>query len=255
MWQQVVICANSFATPLWIAGLIALLRSPRYRMLGWMYLIPLALFFLGKGRSYYLAAAYPMLFAMGGVAAERWVATLSRQWRVAVEASYFLGVALCGALFIAILVPVAASGPLKTFALQHNGDLREEIGWDDMLRTVAAIRDALPAAQRPGVGIVTGNYGEQGAVELLGPAYHLPPPISMTNSAWLRGYPTPQPAAFIVLGFSQREAERAFTACRGAGMETNSEGAENEESHYEIFVCGPPRLPWPEFWKQYQSFG
>ena len=43
------------------------------------------------------------------------------------------------------------------------------------------------------VGILVGNYGEQGAIEILGPAYHLPPPISGTNSAWLRGYPTPPP--------------------------------------------------------------
>ena len=53
--------------------------------------------------------------------------------------------------------------------------------------------------------MLVGNYGEAGAVEILGPAYHLPTPISMTNSAWLRGYPTPQPTTLIVVGFS-REA-------------------------------------------------
>jgi hypothetical protein len=31
----------------------------------------------------------------------------------------------------------------------------------------------------------------------------------------------------------------------------------NEESgdHPDIFVCGPPRIPWPEFWKKYRNFG
>jgi len=256
LWQQAVICTNLLATPLWVAGLIAFLRTPRYRMLAWMYLIPFVLFLFGNGRSYYLAAAYPMLFAMGGVVGERWVGA-RQTWAVAIRSSYFVGVALCGALFIAILVPVAKGGLLKAFALKNSSDLREEIGWDELVKTVAGIRDGLPAAQQQGVGVITGNYGEQGAIEILGPAYHLPGPISMTNSAWLRGYPTPQPTTLIVVGFSREAADRAFSGCRFAGKNENSEGVRNEESEYhsEIFVCDAPRLPWPEFWKRYQSFG
>ena len=56
--DQFIICVNLIATPLWITGLIAYVRERRYRMLAWMYLIPLALFIVGKGRGYYLAAAY-----------------------------------------------------------------------------------------------------------------------------------------------------------------------------------------------------
>ena len=256
LWQQVVICANLFATPLWVAGLIALLRSPRYRMLGWMYLIPFALFLIGNGRSYYLAAAYPMLFAMGGVVAEQWVAA-RRKWGVALQVAYFVGVALCGALFIAILVPVASGGQLKAFALKNSDDLREEIGWDDLVKAVAGVRDGLPAAQQQTFGVITENYGEQGAIEILGAAYHLPTPIGLTNSAWLRGFPMPQPTTLIVVGFSHESADRAFSGCRVAGRNGNSEGVRNEESQYhpDIFVCDAPRLPWPEFWRKYQSFG
>jgi 4-amino-4-deoxy-L-arabinose transferase-like glycosyltransferase len=66
-WRdQFIICANLFAAPLWIGGLVAFLRDRRYRMLGWMYVIVVALFLFGKGRGYYAAAAYPMLMAMGG---------------------------------------------------------------------------------------------------------------------------------------------------------------------------------------------
>src|SRR5579859_757671 len=58
---QFVICTNLFSAPLWIAGLVWFLRDRRYRALAWMYLVPLALFLVGKGRNYYLAPAYPML--------------------------------------------------------------------------------------------------------------------------------------------------------------------------------------------------
>jgi hypothetical protein len=255
--DQFIICTNLFAAPLWIAGLIYFLRDRRYRMLGWMYVIPLVLFFVGKGRGYYLAAAYPMLFAMGAVAGERWAASLRRGWRLAVEGVFFAGLAAYGLFVYALIVPLASSGPLKEFALKNNGDLREEIGWDDLVKTVAGIRDSLPPAQRDSVGVLVGNYGEQGAVEILGPAYHLPIPISMTNSAWLRGYRAPQPSTLIVLGFSREAADKAFMACTPAGHNGNSEGVKNEESEYhaDIFVCGPPRVPWPEFWRTHQRYG
>jgi hypothetical protein len=254
---QFRICVNLFAAPLWLAGLAGLLRDRRYRMLAWMYLIPLALFFFGKGRGYYMAAAYPMLLAMGAAAGERWVASLPRLGRRAVEGVFFAGLAVCGAYFCAVILPIQSSGPLRDFALQRNGDLREEIGWNEMVKTVAGIRDSLPAEQQASLGVLAGNYGEQGAIEILGPTYHLPLPISLTNSAWLRGYPAQPPSTLIVLGFSREAADRAFTSCRLAGHNGNSEGVENEESqdHPDIFVCGGPRLSWPEFRKNYQAFG
>ncbi len=257
-WRaQFWICTNLVAAPLWIAGLVGYLRDRRYRMLAWMYLIPLALFAVGKGRGYYMGGAYPMLMAMGGVVGERWVTSLSTVPRRAVEAVFFVGLVGCGLYMSAMILPVAPDGALMKFALENNGDLREEIGWDELVKTVAGIRDALPPEQREDVGIMVRNYGEQGAIELLGPAYHLPPPISGTNSAWLRGYPVTPLSTLIVLGTSREDAEQMYTSCRLAGHNGNSLGVKNEESqdHPDIFVCGPPRVPWPEFWKAYQGFG
>jgi hypothetical protein len=254
---QFWLCVNLFAAPLWLAGLIALLRDSRFRMLAWMYLVPLTIFFFSKGRHYYMAAAYPMLLAMGATVGERWVASLPKLGRRALEAVFFTGLAACGAYVFAIVVPLQSSGPLRDFALKNNGDLREEIGWNDLVKTVAGIRDSLPPEQQVNTGVLVGNYGEQGAIELLGPAYHLPPPISLTNSAWLRGYPNPPPTTLIVVGVSKDWVDRIFTGCTLAGHNGNSAGIKNEESEYhpDIFVCGSPRLPWPDFWKKYQSFG
>ena len=254
---QFLACANLFAAPLWIAGLIAFLRIPRYRMIAWMYLVPFAILWFAKGRFYYLCAAYPMLNAMGAVVGERWVRGLPRWARLTIESVFFAGLLAAGAFFIAGWVPIASRGPLRDFALSHSEDLREEFGWDELVRTVANIRDSLPPDQQAHLGITVGNYGEQGAIEMLGPAYHLPPPISTTNSAWLRGYPTPPPTTIIALGISRERAENIFTNCRRAGHNGNSLGIRNEESqdHPDIFVCGPPRLPWPQLWQQHQDFG
>ncbi len=131
---QFLLDVNLFAAPMWLAGLVYYLRNRRYRMLAWMYLVPLALFYVGKGRFYYVSAAYPMLLAMGAVAGERWVARLRRPFRLAIEIVYFTGVTLVGAYLCAIIVPLAPSGPLRDFTLSKNGDLREEIGWDELAK-------------------------------------------------------------------------------------------------------------------------
>jgi hypothetical protein len=255
--DQALICVNLFAVPLCLAGLIAFLLNRRYRMLAWMYLIPLSLFFFAKGRGYYLAAAYPMLMAMGAAAGGRWVASLPKAGRIALEAVFFTGLAVCGAYIFMVVVPLASSGPLRDFALSKNGDLREEFGWNELVKTVAGVRDSLPQEQQAHLGITVGNYGEYGAIEILGPAYHLPSPIGTTNSEWLRGYPTPQPTTIIALGISKEQAESIFTGCRLAGHNGNAEGIKNEESRYhpDIFVCGPPRKPWAELWKEHRDFG
>jgi hypothetical protein len=254
--DQLKICINPFAAPLCIGGLWYGWRT-RYRPIVWMYLIPLALFTFAKGRGYYMAAAYPMVLALGAVAGERWVASLAMGWRRAVTGIFFTGLVAWGFLMMAIVLPLAASGPLRDFALKNNGDLREEFGWDELVQTVASIRDALPAEERAHVGVLVDNYGEQGAIDLLGPKYGLPAALSLTNSAWLRGYPAPPPTVLIVVGFSQNQADARFSACRLAGHTGNRYGVKNEESEYhpDIFVCGSPVLPWPEFWKKYQRFG
>ncbi len=254
---QFWICTNLFSVPLWIAGLITSFRSPRYRMLAWMYVIPFALFAISKARFYYLGAAYAMLLAMGAVACERWLASWSRGRRWAIEGVFFTGLMVCGIYSSLVIIPWASTGPLKQFALKNNGDMREQIGWNELVREVARVRDSLSPEQQQSIGIVVGNYGEAGAVEMIGPAYHLPPPITLTNSGWLRGYPTPQPSTLIVVGWSHEQVDAAFTGCWLAGHNGNSEGVKNEESedHPDIFVCGPPRLPWPQFWEENQRFG
>ena len=256
IFKQFFVCVDICAAPLWIGGLICYLLSARFRPLAWMYLLPLAYFVAVKGVFYYLAPAYPMLIAMGAAEGERWVKKLSKLWRRGVQIVFFQGIILAGAYDCAMTVPLATSGPLMQLILTNEA-APEEIGWNDLVRTVATIRDSLPPDQQAHLGITTGNYGEYGAIEILGRAYGLPEPIGTTNSEWYRGYPTPPPTTLIVLGLTREQADSIFTGCRWAGHNGNSEGVQNEESQYhpDIFLCGPPRQPWPQLWQQHKDFG
>ena len=142
--DQFMICTNPVAAPLWIAGLIGFFRDRRYRMLAWMYLIPVLILGLSKGRGYYPGAAYPMLMAMGAMAGERWLASMPRILQRFVPATYFVLLTAAGLYIASVVLPIASSGPLRDWALKHNGDLREEVGWNELVKTVASIRDSLP---------------------------------------------------------------------------------------------------------------
>jgi 4-amino-4-deoxy-L-arabinose transferase-like glycosyltransferase len=248
------------AVPLWVAGLWFYFFSTngrRFRALGWMYVITLLLFVIAKGRGYYLAPAYPMLYAAGAVVCEDFFSHSLSTWSKALRPALWTALLISDLGAMAIALPIA---PIKSrwwyAAAQIDSALPEEIGWPEFVATLAQIRDSLPLDQRARVGILAGNYGEVGAINLFGPRYGLPPAISGVNSSWERGYGDPPPVTIIIAGFWKEFVDDHFTSCRVAARVWNSYGIENEETfeHPFIFVCGPPLKGWPDFWKDFQMF-
>ncbi len=250
-----------FAFPLAMAGLWASLAGAlgrQYRALGWMYLVPLLLFIVAQGRGYYLVAAYPMLYAAGAAWWERRAAGAAKPgmrrlgWALAIALTFDLG------LISALTLPLAPPGTRwfqAANAADH--DLREEIGWRELVKTAAQVRDSLPAAERAGVGVLAANYGEAGAIDLYGPRYGLPRAISGINSFRRDGYGNPPPRELIVIGLSRGYAERQFAGCRLTAHTHNRYHLRNEEAgdHPDIFVCQAPRAGWPAFWKKFKYYG
>ena len=63
-------------------------------------------------------------------------------------------------------------------ANRMNGAFNYEIGYREMVATVAKVRDTLPVEERARLGVFAGDVGEAGAINLYGPAYGLPTAIS-----------------------------------------------------------------------------
>ncbi len=259
--QQLFVSANLFTLPLWLAGLSFFFVAPagrHFRALGWMFLIPLLLFFLAKGRFYYMTPAYPMLFAAGAVVWEQWLARRGRTGvRVGRGATWTaLG---AGAAFSAVtmmpIAPINSAGWRLTSGIHDN--FSEQIGWPELAATVAGIYHALPEAEKAKTAILAGNYGEAGAINLYGRAHGLPEVISGTNTYWWRGYGAEPPEVVILVGFSRASAERFADQVELAGHITNPYGVLNEETrdHPDIFVCRGFKKSWPDFWKNFQRFG
>ena len=246
--------------PLWIAGLYFCLHTRdgrKFQSLGWTFIVTLILFLIAKGRGYYLAPAYPMLYAAGGVYGERWLSSLNvpRTQAVRLVVAAALTLSILGAMAVALpLAPIHSAW--FRLADKVNITLRDEIGWEDLVATLVQVRDSLPAESRAHLGILAENYGEVGAINLYGPSHGLPRAISGVNSSWERGYGDPPPQILIIVGFPRAFVQANFDSCRLVAQNTNSYGVINEETteRRDIFLCGPAKAGWPQFWSTFQYY-
>jgi len=240
--------ANLF--PAGLAGLYFLFarQGKSFRIVGWMFVLAFLLFFLARGRSYYMNPAYPMIWAAGAVWFER-TKLFNIAWIFAA-----LGILLSTAFYLP-LAPIPSRWFEMASSLQET--YRGEIGWPELAEETARIRDTLAPADREGLGILTGGYGAAGAINLFGPRYGLPRAISGMNSLWQHGYGDSPPRILIVMGLKWELADRSFSGCRVAGRIRNRYGVQTDDMRWnaDIYICGPPRVGWPEFWKHFRYFG
>jgi hypothetical protein len=264
--DQILFNLNPVMLLLVIAGLAAFLFGKdwrRYRVLGWMYVVPFALLLAAQGNGYYLASAYPMLAAGGAVWWEQRLARAANQggvrtWlgRAARPATW--GVLSVVSLFlIAVTLPVAPLGSAWWKVVsKSNVQLLSEVGWPQLAQQVAAVYNALPASEKAHAGIMASSAGEIGSIDMYGPAYGLPQVISGFDTYWFYGYPNPPPQTLVVVGFSP-DFLSEFQDCTLIAPIRVPFNVQNEEAvdHNSIYVCHNLRDPWPEFWAHFQWFG
>jgi 4-amino-4-deoxy-L-arabinose transferase-like glycosyltransferase len=257
--EQFVFCSNPFMIPIWVAGLIYYFRNPagkHYRMIGWMYVIPFLIYLFTQGRSYYLAPAYPMLIAAGAVVWQGWVERLSMQTSRVVRGMTWTGIVIGAIISGALALPIA---PINSAWWDVVSDVHdtftEQIGWPDMIETVAGIYADLPKEEQTRTGILAAENDEAAALNLFGPEYGLPTAISGSDTFWLRGYGDPPPEVLIIVGYPREEVLSASAQCETVGIITNPYDVDNDLRHPpDIFVCRDLRISWPEFWDRIQRY-
>jgi hypothetical protein len=245
--DQFRICVNLFATPLWLAGLVAFLRNRRYRMLAWMYLVPLALFFFGKGRGYYMAAGlshaarhgrHQRIASAGSRSCPRWGR------RTALEAVFLRRIRHLRRIHHRHHHSARTQRPTPRLRPQaQRRPARRDLAGTSWFAPSPQIRDSLP----PDEQATSASQQLATTASRAQSKSSAPPTVCRSPSA----PPTPPGCADIrrrspppssSLEMIRERANALFTSCRVAGHNGNSEGIKNEESEYhpDIFVCGPP---------------
>ncbi|HYA44221.1 MAG TPA: glycosyltransferase family 39 protein [Acidimicrobiales bacterium] len=251
--------AGLFLVPIFLAGLWWLLRSKEFvpwRPIGWAYLVGLVVIYVTKGKGYYNAGLIPVIIAAGSVPAARWLQGGGRALRFAKSATYVGASVLSGLLIVSIALPVVPASRFPTSGLARgNGDAVSTYGWPSFVAQVETVSNQLTPAEREHYAILAGNYGEAGALELLG-GPELPPVYSGHNSLWDWGPPDDSRTTTILVT-SQSDAGDHFGQwlgpCRlAAKIDLGFPSGITEEQGAGVWVCGPRTASWTAIWSKFR---
>lgn len=271
---------NPLTLPVWAGGLALLLagglereRRGEVRVLGWAAATVLLILLLtGSAKVSYAAAPLTWLFAAGGPAVE---AALRRL----LEGSPRAAPAARGAVLLLLLASGAALAPLalpvlpvegflawsRALGLAPSAEERHEVGalpqffadmhgWEELVAEVERVVAALPAEDRERAVVFGQNYGEAGAVDVLGRSRGLPPAISGHNSYWLWGPPPGAGAeVVVVLGDDREDLEALFHRVERAGT-VECDYCMPYEDDLPVWVARDLRGDLRELWPAVRSF-
>jgi hypothetical protein len=272
-WGQFIVqqsfLVHPLGAPICLAGLWFFLRSGKsqtFRFLGWTYCFLLAEFLILRGRIYYLAPIYPMLFAAGAVAMEAWIERYGGNWvKVAVLAPLVFGGIVAAPLALPILPLDAAAEYANFWDVNHvqvekepSGKLpqmyADMMGWPQQADIVAGVFHSLSPEDQSRVAILAKNYGQAGAIDYFGPALGLPHAISGHNNYYLWGPQQYTGEVVIAVGMPLEDLKPIFGQIELAAT-INNEYAIPEENNLPVYVCRKPKMTLQQAWPRLKFYG
>ncbi|WP_328605900.1 glycosyltransferase family 39 protein [Amycolatopsis sp. NBC_00345] len=192
------------------------------------------------GKSYYAAPALPGLFAAGAVRVEAANTRHGRRrWPIAIG--------LTGVLAILIGLPVLPP-KIASIATGSASPVLETYGWTDYVHQIVTVADRYPA----GTTIFTSNYGEAGALTILGPSAGLRNPVGSGHNAYgFWGPPPGSDATVLCVGeFTPAYLHQYWSQVTEIAPLTMPDGLSNEETRLgaAIYLCRQPHGTWTQLW-------
>jgi hypothetical protein len=243
-WQGQILFTSIALVPLWVRGVVWALRDARFRAVGIAAVFVLVAQFALGGKAYYPGGVFTFCFAAGAAALD------ARPLRVRA--------AVCcaaGAICTLIALPVLPAAALAKVPLQKiNYDLGEQLSWPSQVQLLARTYDSLPYPERSVATVITGNYGEAGALDRYGPGLGLPQAYSGANNFWLWGPPPARDTVAVAINVDPALLRREFTHVRQAAVFSNGLGVADDEQGAVIYVCTGLRGSWAADWAAFRDY-
>jgi hypothetical protein len=239
--------------PLWLGGIYYLIfnkKGKMFRVLGIAYIIVLIECILMNQKPYIIFPFRPLIFVGGAVFLE---AVLKKPKLLFLKVIYVGLILIYRIQTFPTIMPVL---PLQTY-LKYYGDTGVEVerikkgllnsyyanrfGWKELAEKVAKVYNSLPPEQRAKTAILTGNYGQAGAIALFGKKYGLPEPISGHNQYYLWGPKNFTGESLIHIGGTKEGLQYSFNEVKLMDRTTNKYGVVFEQN-LPIFLCEEPKF-------------
>ena len=248
-----------------IAGMFFLLlnkAAAKYRFTGLVVISVVIILMLLKGKSYYTQGIFPFLIAAGAVA---WEKMLRKTWMKAVFA---LLIVILTLPVVPIGVPVfKKEGLIRYFARITNDygmdfvtrfednsihslpqDYADMLGWEEL---AAIVNKAWQQIGDKEAGFIyCENYGQAGAVTVIGKKYGLPEAISFHESFkyWLPDLAGKEIKNVIYVNDEMGDDVRSlFRDIRVIGSISNQDAREYGAT---VWLCSVPASDFGEFWEE-----
>jgi hypothetical protein len=252
------------ATVLAVVGLLYILitkSAAKYRFLGIIAVLVILALMVMRGKSYYTQGVFPFFLAAGAVAFEK---ILQRTW------ARILLVVILVVLTIPILpmgLPVYKAGGLVTYfkvledkygvdiarrwedASIHSlpQDYADMLGWDELTAIANKAYQMVP--DKKTCFIYCENYGQAGAITIIGKKYNLPEAVCFSESFryWIPLKFDPDPTVLIYINTEEpgEDVKMLFRKITKIGSISNSYAREFGTS---VYLCEDPVRSFNEFW-------
>ena len=232
-----VALVSPWLVPVWVWGLVRLLRDPHLRLLGLLYPFLAVVFIITGGKPYYIAGMYPFLLAAG---AQPFVDFFSdRRWVPIAAVALSLPA-------VAVTLPVVPVDRVAdTPIVDVNYDAGETIGWPTYVSQITAAAAGMEGGTPD--AILTSNYGEAGVLQRYGTP-DLPAVYSGQDGYWFWGPPPNSATRVLAVGFTDSEMRTWCRDPRRIGRLDNGLGIDNDEQRAPIWSCTSLTGSWDTLW-------
>ncbi len=259
---------HPFNAPLWLGGLGWLLfsaRGGRFRALGIVWLVVVAILAVQGAKGYYLGASFALLLPAGAVGFEHLLERKGWRWpRVALPVVLASGGVAVAPLVMPVLPVEQLISYQRALGLAPHQEERSEVGplpqlfadrfgWTELTASVAQVMASLPAAERDEILLIASNYGEASALNYFGRPYHLPRAVSTHNSYFHWGPGREDADLVISVGTHIDELKVFFEVCTQQPR-LSSPYAMPYESASPIVLCRGLKTKLSDAWQQSKTY-
>jgi len=160
-----------------------------------------------------------------------------------------VAIALSGAISGLIALPLLPERDLQgSIVIALNPAQGDTVGWPSFVGTVSTAWREIPASERRHTAIFTDNYGEAGAIDLLGAKLELPQAFSGHDGFSEWRIPPVTDTRALLAGFnSAADAAPYFDRCHTLATVDNGVGLNNDEQGLPVMLCHLTS-PWTKLW-------
>ena len=218
----------------------------KFRVLAYLYLLTVLLILLFRGKPYYTLGLYPVLFALGGYAVDKYFKPYMKYATIAL-------VILISLPMLPFSLPVYSHEKIEEYSAKtaeftnrwEDGkiynipqDYADMTGWKELSSIVIQHYNSLSQSERDSCLIYGENYGQAGAINFYGKKHGLPSPICFNDNFIFWAPDSIANAPLIYINDEVGDIDFLFDSYKKIGQVDNKYFRENG---LQVYYCTQPR--------------